>query len=155
MKKAYLILVILGLISFACQNDSKPNMSDLAKMEVPSKFRDGVFIHISEGYNNPLKVLKALNLAVKMTDSYDVALYFDINGVDLLTKSSENIQLDNFLSLHESLDKLIEKHVLIIACPMCMISKAIEADQLRDGVVVAEKEKFFTFTKGRILSLDY
>ena len=155
MKKAYLIFVILGLISFACQNDSKPDMSDLAKMEVASKYKDGVFIHISEGYNNPNKVLKALNLAVKMSDSYNVALYFDVEGVDLLTKTSENIQIDNFLSLNESLDILIEKQVLIMVCPMCLIIEGIEKDQIKEGIVIAEKEEFFSFTKGRILSLDY
>lgn len=155
MKRINLLLVILVLFSFACQNETKPSMSELAKKDVSAKPKDGVFIHISKGYDNPHKVLMAVSLAVKMSEDKDVALFFDIDGVNLLTRTSENMEMENFLSLHDALNKLVEKKAVIMACPMCLKKAGIDPEQLREGVIVAEKDKFFNFTKGRILSLDY
>jgi hypothetical protein len=42
-----------------------------------------------------------------------------------------------------------------MACPGCLKSAGKTADDLMPGVAIADKKQFFSFTKGRILSLDY
>lgn len=152
MKIRTLITFFIALAFVSCQTTEKPEMSSLVK---PEKHTDGVFIHVSSGYNNPQKASMALSLAVKMAESQDVTLFFDIEGVKLLTKDSEDIQMKNFMTVHSALDTLIQKDVQIMACPMCMAKANIKTEQLKEGILVAEAEKFFSFTKGRILTLDY
>ncbi len=38
---------------------------------------------------------------------------------------------------------------------MCMAKAEIKPEDLKEGIIIAEKEKFFNFTKGRILTIDY
>jgi len=97
----------------------------------------------------------ALSLANKMVESKDVCLFFDIEGVKLLTTTAENMQMENYMSLHEVLNNLIEQEVIIMACPMCTKAAGIDPEDYKEGIIIAVKEKFFDFTKGRILSLDY
>ena len=86
-------------------------------MESPSEPEtDGVFIHISEGYNDAHKALMPLRMATIMADDKDVLIYMDIHAVNLLVKGSED---------------------------------------LKEGIQTAQKDKFFNFTKGRIITLDY
>ena len=86
-------------------------------MESPSEPEtDGVFIHISEGYNDAHKALMPLKMATIMADDKDVLIYMDIHVVNLLVKVSED---------------------------------------LKEGIQTAQKGKFFNFTKGRIIKLDY
>ena len=44
--------------------------------------KDGVFVHISHGSDDPHRLLMALNMAKIMADDYDVLVYIDIKGVD-------------------------------------------------------------------------
>ena len=44
---------------------------------------------------------------------------------------------------------------VILACPACMKIAGLEKEDLRNGVKLAEKERFLDFTEGRILTLDY
>ena len=155
MKSFYSLLFVALLTCISCGKITTPEISDLNTIPEYHKAKDGVFIHVSSGYNNPQKVLMAVNLAAKMAESKDVALFFDVEGVMMLTKTSEDIEMANFMSLHKTLKKLVEMNVLIMACPMCIKKAGIDIMQLKTGVVVAEKEKFFNFTKGRILSLNY
>ncbi len=152
MKIRNLITIILVLAIVSCQTDEKPEMSSLVKQE---KYKDGIFLHISSGYENPQKISMALSLAVKMTETKDVAVFFDINGVKVLAKDAEDIQMEHFFTVQNALDTLIKKNVLIMACPMCLAQAEINADNLKEGITIAEKEKFFSFTKGRILTLSY
>ncbi len=152
MKIRNLLPIILTLLLFACQSNEKPEMSSLVKQE---KHKDGVFLHVSSGYDNPHKVSMALSLAVKMAESKDLAVFFDVEGVKILAKDAEDIQMEHFLTVQNALDTLIQKNVLIMACPMCLSKAEITADNLKEGITIAEKEKFFNFTKGRILTLNY
>lgn len=138
---------------YSCK-ETVPSVSDLVSEEI-KRPKDGIFIHISSGYENPKKALMALSLANKMAESQDVCLFFDIEGVKLLTQSSEDIQMEHYMTLFESLNKLADKKILIMACPMCTKAAGINPEDFREGVIIAEKEKFFDFTNGRILSLDY
>ncbi len=96
-------------------------------MESPSEPEtDGVFIHISEGYNDAHKALMPLKMATIMADDKDVLIYMDIHVVNLPVKGSENLTHAGF-----------------------------EPGDLKEGIQTAQKDKFFNFTKGRIITLDY
>ncbi|NOQ25716.1 MAG: peroxiredoxin [Bacteroidales bacterium] len=155
MKILNLLLIVFALSIVSCNNTNDSIIETDQNAEESISLKDGAFIHVSSGYDNPQKALMAVSLAVKLAESQDVILFFDIKGVKLLTKTSEDIDMESFLTLHGALDKLIEQNIQIMACPMCMKKAGIEPEDLREGVIVAEGEKFFNFTKGRILTLDY
>ena len=117
--------------------------------------KDGLFLHISSGYENPHKVLMALKMAVMMSMDKDVVVYFDIKGVDLVLKTSKEMKFKDFPTLHELLDQLAAKKVIVMACPTCLKVAGYKPEDLRPGIIIAEKDKFFNFTKGRIVTLDY
>ena len=71
-----LLLIFVGVIG--CQKASET---------LPP--RDGVFLHIASGYDNPHRVLMALKMAEIMSDSKDVLIYFDIRGIEVVLKNSE------------------------------------------------------------------
>lgn len=152
MKISNVLTIFLVVLFVSCQDDVQPEMSQLVK---PEKHKDGLFLHVSSGYDNPQKACIALSLALKMSESQDVTLFFDIEGVKLLTKDAKDIQMDHFMTSHSAIDTLIKRNVTIMACPMCMEMTEIKPEDLREGISVAEKDKFFNFTKGRIITLDY
>ena len=117
--------------------------------------RDGVFIHITQCYDDPHSVLMPLKMALMMSEDKDVIVYMDIHGVQFLAKDSQDINFADFESAHTYIKKLSEKGVGVYACPTCMKIAGIAPEDLLPGVQVAQKEKFFNFTKGRIITLDY
>jgi len=133
-------------------------MSSCAKTTVESPSqpeKDGVFIHISEGYNDAHRALMPLKMATIMADDKDVLIYMDIHAVNLLVKGSEDLTHDGFESAHTYIQQLLDMGVGIYACPTCLGVAGFEPSDLMDGIKTAEKYKFFNFTKGRILTLDY
>lgn len=117
--------------------------------------KDGVFIHVSHGTDDPHRVLMALSMAEKMSETKDVAIYFDIKGVEVVLKNAESLEYSHFTPSQEQLNKLIDKGIAIMVCPGCLKAADKTAEDLMEGIQVADKEKFFNFTKGRILSIDY
>jgi predicted peroxiredoxin len=117
--------------------------------------KDGLFLHISSGYENPHKVLMALKMAVMMSMDKDVIVYIDIKGVEMLVKTSKDMKFKDFPTLHELLDQLAAKKVTVMACPTCLKIAGFKPEDLRPEIVIAQKDKFFNFTKGRIVTLDY
>ena len=55
----------------------------------------------------------------------------------------------------EQLNELLTKGVPLYACPGCLRAAGRTPADLRPGVQVADKDAFFSFTPGRILSIDY
>jgi predicted peroxiredoxin len=117
--------------------------------------RDGVFIHVSHGTDNPHRLLMALSMATKMADDHDVLVYFDIEGIDAVLKGTAEVTFAQFSPLSAQLAELRRQGITLMACPGCLKAAGKSADDLVAGVQVADKEKFFTFTAGRILTLDY
>jgi len=150
MKKilSYLFPLIIVALILSC-NQQK---TDSAEKEI---IKDGVFIHISHGSDNPHRVLMALSMAEKMSEDKDVILYFDITGIEVLLKDAPDLSFAHFTSSKEQVQKLLDKGITIMACPGCLKAAGKTSEDLRDGVMVADKEKFFNFTAGRIISLDY
>ena len=141
----FLLFLSIGFIS-GCQQEQAP-------MSEPVK--DCVFIHISNGTNDPHRVLMALNMAAIMAEDKDVLVYFDINGVELVLKDAIDLEFSHFPSSLTQLNNLIEKGVHLYVCPGCLKAVGKTEADVMEGVKFAEKEAFFNFTQGRILRLDY
>ena len=141
------LIFILSLAALGCQQQ------DTFVSHPPA--RDGVFIHVTHGPDNPHRVTMALKMAELMSDTQDVLMYFDIKGIQVVLKDSPDIEHKAFESSHEQIEKLLKNKVTILACPGCLKAQDKTPADLRDGIKVASKEAFFGFTKGRILTLDY
>jgi len=96
-----------------------------------------------------------LNMAIKMAESHDVAVYFDIKGVEVVLRDAHDLFMEPFPSSKEALSTLMEKGVMVCACPGCLQAAGKSSEDLAEGIHVANKDHFFSFTKGRILTLDY
>ncbi len=161
MKNFILLFIFTVSILVSCKNKGNQTevlntASDSLTKDSPKvSSRDGIFIHISSGTDNPHKAVMALRMATMMSEDKDVLVYLDIKGIELVLKDSEDVTYPTFPSAQESLKKLIDQNIRIYACPGCMKAAGKTADDLMPGVVMAEKEAFFNFTNGRILSLDY
>lgn len=116
---------------------------------------DGVFIHIKSGNEQPHAVLMGLQMARMMSASRDVMVYFDVDGIEVILTNAEPLEMRPFGSSKVILQELIERGVRLQACPGCLRALGHTPEQLMDGIVVADKEAFFEFTRGRILSLSY
>ena len=151
--KQFVILLAASLIMSSCIRVNEhpapwPKISDIAEQE-------GIFIHVKKGADNPHEVLMALSMATKFASDYDVLMYFDIDGIEMVTKNAPNLEMEPFGSSDELFEKLVNAGVTIFACPGCMEVSDVKPSDLRTGVSVAEKDEFFDFTDGRILSIDY
>jgi predicted peroxiredoxin len=150
--KKLVALLLIPLFASACirvDNTESPT----TKVSEPET--DGAFIHISKGSGDTHDVLMALMLADKFSTSNDVLVFFDKEGIEMVTEDAPNLEMDPFDSSDDIFDRLVNRGVTILACPACMQVSGVEKSDLRGGVDVAEKEQFFDFTKGRILTLDY
>lgn len=148
MKK--LIISILVLLVFGitgCEDEDK-NERELSK-------KDGVFVHISSGTDDEHRVLMGLQMAEKMSEYKDVLVYFDIQGIEVVLKETDDLTYSHFPSSKTQLGKLMAKGVPLMACPGCLKAMEKSEDDLINGVQIADKDLFFNFTKGRILTIDY
>jgi predicted peroxiredoxin len=140
-----LIVCLFSLIYNGCQTQNSPG-------EIPS---EGAFVHISHGLDNPHRALMGLQMAVIMAELKDVVVYIDIKGVDMVLKDSPDITYSHFPSSYTQLQKLIQMDVTIYVCPGCLKAAGKTEEDVMNGVKIAEKEGFFNFTEGRILTIDY
>lgn len=156
--KNILLLVFSGLVIISCNwnpgQDSAPGKEkqDITKADT---LRDGVFIHITESYNDPHRVLMPLKMAVLMADNKDVIVYMDIHAVELLVEGAKDISFSDFDSFQSYITQLLNKEVGIYACPTCLKIAGFKPEDLIDGIQIAQKDRFFDFTQGRIITLDY
>jgi predicted peroxiredoxin len=157
MKKIGL-LIITGLLILSCNqsteqsNDLKQEKQIIASTE---SVKDGVFVHITESYNDPHRVLMPLKMAVMMAKDKDVLIYLDIHAVELLVKGAKDLNYEDFESFQTYIKQLADKNVGVYACPTCLKLAGFKPEDLMDGAQIAQKDKFFNFTKGRIITLDY
>jgi predicted peroxiredoxin len=160
MKKFFLFVFFgLSLLMVSCDPIPKKVASDDvpqgSSSPVVTPVRDGVFIHITQCYNDPHRVLMPLKMAVMMSNDKDVLVYMDIHAVELLVKDARDLEMEGFESAHTYIKELIAKQVGVYACPTCLKIAGFNPEDLMEGVQTAQKDKFFDFTKGRIITLDY
>lgn len=151
MKKGSFFLLCLVLFLFLACNANQES----GNMTAGNLSKDGIFVHISHGVDDPHRVLMALNMAVMMAESRDVLVYFDIKGIEVVLKDSPDIEYSHFPSSSIQLETLLKKNVSVMACPGCLKAAGKTPDDLLAGIQVANKDQFFNFTKGRILTIDY
>jgi predicted peroxiredoxin len=149
------IAIILGmaLMATSCIRVNENPIPQFNMSQLASK--DGLFVHVKKGADDPHDVLMALSMADKFSVDHDVLIYFDIDGIEMVTTDAPNLVMEPFGSSDALFTKLVNAGVTIYACPGCMEVHGVKASELRSGVTVAKKEKFFDFTDGRILSIDY
>jgi predicted peroxiredoxin len=145
-------LTLTAAIFLACTAGPQPEAESTAEA-VPAT--DGVFLHVSSGPENPHRVLMAMKMAELMKADRDVLMYFDIEGVHVLLADSATIEHEGFTASDEQIATLLELGVPIFACPACLAAAGKTPEDLREGIQVANKDAFFSFTDGRILTLDY
>jgi len=148
MKKLLIYPLILAAL-FSCTRMTQQE----EKTSVSEKATDGVFVHVSS--NDPHRVLMAMNMALMMAETNDVIMYFDILGIEVLLQDAPDLEYAHFPSSHTQISKLLDAGVGIMACPGCLKAAGKTKEDLMSGIRIAEKERFFNFTKGRIISLDY
>ena len=90
-----------------------------------------------------------------MAADKDVLVYFDISGIDVVLSDAADISYTEFESSRPQIATLLELGVPLYACPGCLKAAGKTAEDLADGIQVANKDAFFDFTDGRILTLDY
>jgi len=147
MRKLFLFVFAFSVLGIqACKDDN--NIKD-------EPVKNGVFVHISHGSDDVHRALMGLQMAVKMSEDKDVLVYFDISGIDLVLKDSKDYMFVDFPSSKTQLNKLLSKGVTVMACPGCLNAAGKTENDLMDGVKIADKNKFFNFTNGRILTIDY
>lgn len=148
MKNISLILSVLFILSCSQSADNKIIADETLN-------RDGIFIHITESYNDPHRVLMPLKMATMMADDKDVIIYMDIHAVELLVKGAKDLNFADFEPFQGYMKKLIDKNIPIYACPTCLKIAGFKPEDLIDGIQIAQKDKFFNFTNGRIIAMNY
>ena len=152
MKKIASIILILFILSvISCSTSDTQGEQATSQTQV----RDGVFVHISHGTDDPHRVLMALQMARIMSETRDVLVYFDITGIEVVLKEAEDITFSHFPSSHTQIKFLLDKGITLMACPGCLKAAGKTPEDLMSGIQVADKDKFFNFTGGRILTIDY
>ncbi len=152
------VLLIAGLVLVSCKqnvNRAGTDNPDQIITEISAPVRDGVFIHITESYNDPHRVLMPLKMAVLMSTDKDVIVYLDIHSVEMCVKGAKDMTYADFESFQTYIKQLSEKKIGVYACPTCLKIAGYSPEDLMEGIQVAQKDKFFSFTEGRILTLDY
>jgi predicted peroxiredoxin len=145
-------LTLIAAIFLACTAGPQPE-ADNSAAEEPAT--DGVFLHVSSGPDDAHRVLMAMKMAELMKSDKDVLMYFDIEGIHVLLADGPNVEHEGFTASDEQITKLLGLGVPIYACPACLAAAGKSPGDLREGIQVANKEAFFDFTDGRILTLDY
>ena len=153
--KNFPFLIICVFLTISCNQTPKQADMQPVNSSITGTGRDGVFIHITECYDDPHRVLMPLKMATMMAKDQDVIVYLDIHAVLLLLKDSKDISFADFESAHTYIKELIDMKVGVYACPTCLQIAGFQPEDLMEGVQIAQKDKFFNFTKGRIITLDY
>jgi len=149
MKKVFMFL-FAALAFTACQQHHENEEHQVSTIE---NVKDGMFIHVTS--SDPHRVLMAMQMAAIVSEDHDVVMYFDIEGVKVLINDATDLEYAHFLSSYTQIQSLIEKGIIIMACPGCLKAAGYTPADLMEGIKVADKETFFNFTKGRIITLDY
>lgn len=140
-------LVVLLVLFVGCSGNQKAVQ--------PEPVSDGLFLHVSSGPENPHRFLMPLQMAVTMSETNDVLIFFDIESVYGIVKDAPEVSHAGFPSSRTQIRKLADMGVTLMVCPGCLKAAGYAPDDLLDGVQVADKGTFFNFTEGRILTIDY
>lgn len=148
LRARILLLPVVAVLLAGCQQQMMGSRD-------ADQSRDGVFVHISQGTEHAHAVLMGLKMANLMAEDRDVLVYFDLKGVHVVLDGAPDLTMAPFDSSHKQIRDLLAKDVPLHVCPGCLEAAGKTRSDVMDGVVIAEKDVFFNFTRGRILTLDY
>lgn len=137
------------------QEELQPEFGTPAVLSEVKKTTDGVFIHLSSGAESPRSVLMALTLAGAFAGDHPVLIYADLDAVSLFTEEAPSVSSRGYLPAGERIPALLNAGALIRVCPTCLSAAGLSSADLIEGVTLADKREFFSFTSGRILTFDY
>ncbi|MEZ5194976.1 MAG: hypothetical protein R2764_00835 [Bacteroidales bacterium] len=106
MKKFLFSLLTLSFL-VSCQNLQQKET--VHEQYTANEFNDGVFIHLTHGTDDPHRVAMALQMATIMAEDKDVAVYFDIKGIEAVLKETGNIDYPTFPGSLKLIEGLKEK----------------------------------------------
>jgi predicted peroxiredoxin len=99
---------------FSCKQSPKQSATtetDTIKVTLQDSARDGIFIHITESFNDPHRVLMPLKMANMMAEDKDVIVYMDIHAVELLLKGAKDLKFADFESAQTYIKNLVDKRL--------------------------------------------
>lgn len=165
--KAFRLFAMILVVIFAMSTINAQTKSSKAKSKTKTvteeqtlptpqpPAKDGVFIQLSSGSENPQSVLMALTIALKMADDHDVYLFADLKGPEVFLSKAQTLEMKHFEASKVLIQKLLDKGVTIGVCQTCLeLLNQTEFDLMK-GIKLAKKAEFFRFTSGRILSLTF
>lgn len=120
-----------------------------------SENQNGFLVHVSSG-DSQFKIIKALRFADNMNKKgNDILLYFDADATYLTLEETEDFVFNNH-SYKTLLRNLASSEVDVRVCKGNLKNglKKSEKD-LISGIEVGDPEMFFSFTDGKIVTLDY
>jgi predicted peroxiredoxin len=123
--------------------------------EIGAGSTDGVFVHIKSGAEDKHDVLMGLRMAQLMAEEHPTLVYFDVDGIEIVLDDAPDLKTQPFGSSRAMMQDLLEHDAILFACPGCLQAAGHEPADLMDGVRIAEKDAFFGFAEGRILTIDY
>lgn len=124
---------------------------------------DGLFINIHTGSGDNAtnhRLVMALRTAAMAAESgRDVYVLFDTSGIDHVVQGAEDVTFTTedgtVRSVQTLIDEALAAGVTIAACPMCLNSKGYTPEDVKEGIIIHNIDKFFDFTDGRVVSLSY
>jgi predicted peroxiredoxin len=137
MKRAMVLFCVFCLTSIAP-----------SPVKAEDNVKDGVFVHISHGSDDPHRLLMALNMAKIMADDHDELVYLDIKGVDAVLKDSPDINYSHFPSSRTQFSALLKEGVTLMVCPGCLKAAGKSKEDVADGIQIADKKAFFDLPRG-------
>lgn len=147
MKRLGKVIAIIAMVLSASV------FNDLVAQTAQNK--NGFLVHLSSG-DSQFKIIKALQIAENMNKNGNaVLLYFDTDATYLTLEETED-----FIFLEQSyktlLDRLITSEVDVRVCKGNLMKGLGKTEKdLISGVKLGEPDMFFTFTEGKVISLDY
>jgi predicted peroxiredoxin len=150
---AAIIVVGIGLVLASGEKSHAAG----SEMKVAPKPNDGAFIHLTHGRKDPHRVWMALQMAQHIANdkNKDVCVYLDIDAVEVVINKEKDIQFKDKLSAKTKIKRLLAARVPVYVCPGCLQVAGYTPEDVMPGVRIADKDGFFDFTEGRILTIDY
>ena len=141
MKMGHILVTMLGMTVLAgCAVEPKGN----GAIEPSATNRHTVVFNITSGSDDSHPVTMAMQLAGHaLDDGRNVVLFFNVKGVQVAVKGVPLMGYRQTWLVADKLAELQKRGAVVLVCPHCMKVESIAADDLVDGVQVADRKKLF------------
>lgn len=116
---------------------------------------DGVLIHLSSPPDDAHSLLMGLRMAQVMSESHPVLVYVDVHAIPIVLRDAPDLNMQPFGSSQVMIKDLLAQGVTMQACQGCLTALGKSPRDLLPGVEIADRDTFFSFASGRIVTLDY